>query len=239
MSAVQLPVAVAVGFATAGSTIIGGALALRFRSLLGALFGFSSGAIIGVSLLDLMPEAIRLGQRSGPALGAMIAMASGFVGYLALDRATVLLFRGRGCHRGHLAPASLAIHSLMDGLGVGLAFHISLGAGLIVAIGVMAHDLLDGVNTVSFSISGGNSVPTTQRWLLVDALAPIVGIAIASHLTVPDHILSTLLAFFAGGFLYIGTNELLPRIRQSRHALVHVGATAAGVMAVLLIMRAF
>jgi len=236
MPAAQIPVVVAVGLATAGSTMIGGALALRFRSLLRALFGFSSGAIIGVALLDLMPEAITLGIRSGPALGVMTGMAFGFVGYLALDRLTASLFGPLARHRGHLAPASLSIHSLMDGLGVGLAFHISSAAGIVVAVGVLAHDLLDGANTVSFSLAGGVGIPAARRWLAINALAPITGIGIASLLSVPDQILSTLLAIFAGGFLYIGANELLPRMRESGDALRQVGATSMGLIVVLLLM---
>lgn len=230
----HIPIALAVGLAAAGSTMAGGALALRFRSLLGLLFGFSSGAIIGVSLLDLMPEAIALQGASGSALVATSAMAFGFVGYLGLDHLGARMFE----HRGHLGPGSLAVHSLMDGLGIGLAFQVSSAVGLIVAIAVLAHDVLDGANTVALSVAGGGSVPVARRWLLIDAAAPVLGIGIAQLLKVPDHVLSALLAVFAGGFLYIGANELLPRMRESRAPLRQGAAAVAGLTILLAIVRA-
>ena len=56
---------------------------------------------------------------------------------------------------GHLGPASLTAHSLLDGLGIGLAFQVAPAIGVVVAVAVLAHDVADGVNTVTLSLSGG------------------------------------------------------------------------------------
>ena len=234
---VQIPLALLIGFVTGAATVMGGALALRFRSALGILFGFSSGAVIGVALLDLLPEAINLAGPLGSPLTVTTAVACGFAGYFLLDRCSALLFGGTAGHGAHLGPGSLTMHSLMDGLGIGLAFHVSSAAGLIVAIAVLAHDFLDGANTVALSLAGGGSDVAARRWLGADALAPLIGIGAARLLVVPDHVLALLLAAFAGCFLYIGSSELLPRSRGVGNSLSRVGATGVGLGFIYLVVR--
>ena len=46
-----------IGIATGISTFVGGSLALKFKSQIHLILGFSAGAVVGVALLDLMPEA--------------------------------------------------------------------------------------------------------------------------------------------------------------------------------------
>ena len=131
------------GLMTAIATVAGGVLALRFRSALSLLVGFSSGAVIGVALLDLLPEAVQLGGAALSALAITTATACGLVGYLLLDRITALVGRlGVGVHR-YLGPGSLTVHRFMDGFGIGLDFQVSSGTGLIVAVAVLAHDVTD------------------------------------------------------------------------------------------------
>src|SRR5512133_3036833 len=123
MSAMGL--ALVVGLSTTAATIVGGTMALRFKSMLGALFAFSSGAVIGVALLDLLPEALDLGGPLGSHLAVTTAVAGGFIVYFAMDRTTELLFGANGRHRGHLGPGSLTFHSLLDGLAIGFAFQVA------------------------------------------------------------------------------------------------------------------
>ncbi len=237
MNISALPFALLVGLVTATATIVGGALAIRFRSAQRLLFSFSSGAVIGVALLDLLPEALDLIRSSGTALSVMTSAACGFGGYLLLDRSSVLLFgHGKG-HGRHLGPGSLTMHSLMDGLGIGLAFQVSSAAGLIVAIAVLAHDFLDGANTVTLSFAGGGTVTAARRWLAIDALAPLVGIAIARTVIVPQEILGLLLGVFGGGFLYIGASELLPRSQDGEPGFARASGTILGLAFIYVVLR--
>ena len=45
----------------------------------------------------------------------------------------------------------LSIHSFIDGLGIGLAFHLSTSTGLLVFIAVVSHDFADGMNTAGIA----------------------------------------------------------------------------------------
>ena len=216
-----------IGLATGAATYLGGALALRVKEKIRLILGFSAGAVIAVALFDLLPEAAQL-SRGAPLLEVVAFTGVGFAAYLLLDRTLKGLSR-QGA--GHLGPASLTTHSFLDGLGIGLAFHVSSGAGLVLALAVLAHDVSDGVNTVSLSLTT-SSPRTARRWLTADAIAPILGIVAGQLAPIPGQMLALLLAAFAGVFLYIGASELAPESYQ-RHPRLWTSISTALGMAVI------
>ncbi len=223
----------AIGLATAAATLAGGGLALRLGGQKTWLVGFGCGAIIGVALSDLLPEALELGRRLYAPLVLTGTMGAGFLAYLLTDRLTDLLGR-RGRQLGaHLGPASLVLHSLMDGLAIGVAFAVSAPAGLVVSVAVVAHDLMDGANTITVSFSRHLHRRLARRWLVADALAPLVGIALSHAVRPSTGLAALLLAAFAGLFLYIGAAELLPRSRGGSLGLSGAIATVLGAGAIL------
>jgi zinc transporter, ZIP family len=226
MTVVPIWAALLMGLATGAATLAGGTLILYLASAFDLILGFSAGAIIGVALFDLVPEALDLAGGSHSPLSITGAVAVGFLVYLAADRASTIA--GRRRTRRHFAPASLTLHSFVDGLAIGLAFHVSPAVAFIVAVGVLAHDFIDGANTVIVSLSGGGAVSTARTWLAADAAAPLAGILLAGAIAIPRFSLALLLAIFGGFFLYIGASELLPRSQARRPRLSTVAATAAG-----------
>ena len=218
----------AIGLITGFATASGGVIALRFRSGLGLFLSFASGAIIGVALFDLLPQAFELGRSDFQPLTLTTAAAVGFALYLGVDRIASVLTRGFQIDRANLGPSTLTAHSVMDGLGIGFAFQVSSGVGAIMAFAVLAHDVLDGANVVTLSLAGGLSPAAARRWLMADAVAPLAGIIIASSVPVPPAQLALLLAVFAGLFLYIGASDLLPRSHNSTPGLSTLAATALG-----------
>ena len=125
-----------IAFATFISTLLGGLFALRFKDKLHLVLGFSAGAVISVAFFDLLPEAIMLGGQYYDPATILQFTAVGFMVYLILDR---LVFyhahhgddeREHVAHkphtsRGMLGAGSLALHSFLDGVAIGLAFQVS------------------------------------------------------------------------------------------------------------------
>ncbi len=209
------------GCAAFCSTMIGGSLALKLRDKLHLILGFSAGAVIAVAFFDLLPEALELGSKTH-ALSTVVAFtALGFVLYLVLDR-VILLHNHAHEHddqlnvesRGTVRAGSLSIHSFLDGVGIGLAFQVSAAVGAVVAAAVLAHDFSDGINTVNVVVRHGGQRSKALRWLLVDAIAPILGVAVTLFFAISEDSLGLLLAIFAGFFLYIGASDLIP---ESHH----------------------
>jgi ZIP family zinc transporter len=225
------------GLAAAGATLAGGALALRYAARVHLILGFSAGAVIGVALLDLLPEALDLAPAGRTALSVTGMAALGFLIYLAADRALLMLARGDAGHRGHFGAGSLTVHSLLDGLAIGLGFQASAAVGAALAVAVLAHDLADGVNTVNLSLTGSASARIARRWLIADALAPLVGIALSRFIVLPTGALGAVIAVFSGFFLYIGASELLPESHHRHPRAWTTLSTIAGVGLIWLVVR--
>jgi ZIP family zinc transporter len=229
---VSYAVLAAIGAAAGAATLLGGALALRFASRVHLVLGFSAGAVIGVALLDLLPEALELGRGAAGDSGVTTLVTVGFLAYLATDRALLMLAGGSAQHRGHFGAGALTVHSLLDGLAIGLGLQASVAVGLALTVAVLAHDLADGVNTVSVSLTGSKSPAIARRWLLADAAAPAVGIAASRFIVLPPGVLGLVIAVFSGFFLYIGASELLP---ESHHRHPHAWTTVSTLLGVALI----
>ena len=236
----SLTVLGAIGVATGLATLLGGFLALRFRGQIPLIAAFSAGAVIGVALFDLTPEALELGGRIAPSAVVMGAIGAGFCGYMILERglrAAARASRQDGGEGSHLGPASLTAHSLVDGLGIGLAFQIAPPVGVVVAVAVLAHDIADGVNTVTLSLSSGGGTARARGWLIADAAAPLVGIGLTRLFSVAPGPLGLAVAVFAGFFLYIGASELAPASHRALPRVWTSLATAGGMAAIWLVVR--
>ncbi len=208
-----------IALAAVVATLLGGFFALRFRDHLHLILGFSAGAVIGVAFFDLLPEALELAGGSYDAAVVTSVVAVGFIVFMLLDR----LVQGSGhstdeAHghnhshegRGILGAASLATHSFLDGLAVGLAFQVSSAVGVIVATAVLVHDFSDGINTVNLILKNKGNRAKALKWLAVDSLTPVAGILVSQLFTLPEASLGLVLAAFCGFFLYIGASDLLP-----------------------------
>src|SRR5439155_18165806 len=107
--------------------------------------------------------------------------------------------QARAHHRiGAMGALALSVHSAFDGLGIGLALHLSLSTGILVFVAVASHDFADGLNTVSFILRQGGGRRRALRWLTVDAAAPIAGAAVGASLAISADGLGPLLALSTG-----------------------------------------
>jgi zinc transporter ZupT len=209
------------------ATLAGGALALRLERHIESALAFTAGVVIAAATLDLLPEAIERVNAAGQ-VGALV-----LAGMLWLFLAGRLIEHRHAGHAsearlGALEAAMLCFHSFQDGVGIGLAFSVSHAIGVVVLAVVVAHDLADGMNTVTFVRAHHGSRRAARAWLMADALAPLVGAATALLAPLPRRVLDDALAVFAGIFLMIGIGELLPRAHR-RLSLSRLLLTLAGV----------
>jgi zinc transporter ZupT len=196
--------------------------------------------VIGVALFDLLPEALALGVHAAAPQIVLGLVGAGFCGDMLLERtASAAAERGQAAaaRHGHLGPASLTAHSLLDGLGIGLAFQVAPAVGVVVAAGVLAHDFSDGINTVTLSLSGGGGGGRARGWLAADALAPLLGIGVTRLFAIGAGPLGLALAVFAGFFLYIGAAALAPASHRALPRLWTSLATLAGMGFIWVVVR--
>jgi zinc transporter ZupT len=220
-------------------TLAGGLLALRLRDKLHLILGFSAGAVIGVAFFDLLPEAVNFGVQFHSPATILSWTALGFLSYLVLDR--VLLFHGESVPRGRFAAGVLCLHSLLDGIAIGFAFQTSHEVGIVVAIAVLTHDFSDGINTTNLVLKNRGSRSSALHWLLLDGLAPVIGVASTFYLRLPVNAFGPTLGLFAGFFLYIGASDLIPESYHAHPKFLTTAMTLAGAgalyLAIMLIGR--
>ena len=214
--------ALLLGFAAFVATLLGGGFALRYRDKLHLILGFSSGAVLGVALFDLLPESLDLTGTRYSTKTVTLVVAVGFFAFMLLSRVLLLHPESDEDEHGHghthaagaLGAASLSLHSFLDGVGIGLAFKVSTTVGAIVAAAVLAHDFSDGINTVTMILRSRGRGILAFRWLLLDAAAPVIGVAVTFAFGLSDVHLGLVLSLFCGFFLYLGASDLLP---ESHH----------------------
>ena len=238
------PLVILIAFCAFLSTLIGGLVALRLKDKLHLILGFSAGAVIAVAFFDLMPEAINIGSKYYSTTTVPSIVALGFLVYLVLDRLIFLhahaddhddghalsVDEGSVAHqrRGTLGAGSLSIHSFLDGVAIGLAFQVSAAIGAIVAVAVLVHDFSDGINTVNLILKNKGKGPRAFRWLIVDAVAPVVGVLSTLFFTLPESALAIILAIFSGFFLYIGASDLIPESHHGHPKFLTTAMTILG-----------
>jgi ZIP family zinc transporter len=224
------------------ATLLGGFFAIKFRDKLHLILGFSAGALVGVAFFDLLPESFEIGGKFWEGSTITLVIALGFIAYMILDRLFFMHCHEEGHdhhpHKGRFGAGSLSVHSFLDGIAIGVAFQVSSAIGAIVAAAVLAHDFSDGINTVSMILRNGGEKRQAFRWLLVDALAPVIGILSTLLFTIPESYIGLILALFCGFFLYIGASDLLPESHHSHPTRWTTFATVVG-MAVIYLSISF
>ena len=213
------PMLPALALATCLSTLFGGFLILRYRELQHYCFAFAAGSLIAVAFLDLLPESLSLGRSLHISeRGLLAVLLLSFFLYSLIDRFFLTHHLHDDDAHGHpmgpIGAGSLVLHSCLDGVAIGVAFQASPAVGAIVASAVIVHDMTDGLNTVVLMLKNNHSTARARIFLILDALAPLVGILVASLIALPESFLAYLLAFFAGEFLYLGAGSLLPETRK-------------------------
>lgn len=222
-------------------TLAGGWFAFRHQRYLHAIMAFSAGLLIGVVLLDLIPEISEVARQEHIDLQTlMLTTVGGFVAIFLLEKLTII--HGEKTHDtpGHhhnvglVGAIGLSFHSFLDGLAIGVGFQAGAEVGAVVLVAVIAHDFADGLNTVTFMLATRNSRWRTIALLIVDALAPVAGALLANVIRIEPRLLAFQLAFFAGFLLYLGASDLLPHGHERPRFTLIVstlgGLAAAGVI---------
>lgn len=203
--------------ATFFAALFGGLFALKFKSKLYLILGFSAGVVISTAFFDLLPAAMELSAKAYSPRIVTTVLAFGFIAYLSVDRsitslASVLKTDKNNTEnwKGRITASFFTFHSFLDGVSIGLAFQVSNLIGGIVAAAVLVHDFADGINTANILIKEQGNRKNVIKWIVVNASAPLAGAISTFYYHLPKENLGILLSFIARAFLYIGASDFLP-----------------------------
>jgi zinc and cadmium transporter len=240
------PLATALGLSLLGSfggLLVASSLLLftdRIRTrLLPWLISYAVGALLGVALLALLPEAL---ESLSPEQ-AFATLLVGILVFFVLEKLVLL----RHCHtdechvHGAAAPLVLfgdAFHNFIDGATICAAVLTSVPLGVNTAIAVAAHEIPQEVGDVAILLAAGYS---RRRALMLNVLSGLAGVAgafvaYAAVGTIPG-IRPFVLAMSSASLLYIAMSDLIPGLHRGqadRGALRQVLLIAAGIGTVVL-----
>jgi zinc and cadmium transporter len=206
------------------------------------LVSYAVGALLGVALLALLPEALaELAPQ--PVFGTLLA---GILIFFVLEKLVLL----RHCHTDecqvHGATAPLvfigdAFHNFLDGAIICTAVLTSVPLGINTAIAVAAHEIPQEVGDVAVLLAAGYSRGRALLLNLVTGASGILGaiLAFAAVEVVPG-IRPYVLAISAASLLYIAMSDLIPDLHRGTidaSAMRQVFLIAAGIGTVVFFER--
>jgi len=212
--------------------------------VLHGMLGFSAGLLLAIALFDILPEAHTLAEAAGidvrlPALATAIAFVALFVAH------RVLVSRGVHFHEeegrriqpfGTLALGALAVHGLVDGIVIPLAFTASAQAGLVIGLAILLHQVPDSFAALTLALSSGRRGRSAALFVLATAIDTPIGIAIGlAFISAGAWLVPLGLGFSAGTFLYVSAADLVPELQHRAQSGYVALSIMAGVAVVALL----
>ncbi len=195
---------------------------------------FSGGVILTVAFTHILPEALRTNP------GALSVVLFTLIGFYILEHTIAI----HTCHEdecevhymGVPAFIGISLHSLIDGVAIGVGFEADFSVGLAAAAAILLHKLPVGITVTALLLHAGFSRTKMLVMGWVVALATAFG-AVGAYLFikgVDESVLGMFLAFSAGSFIYIGASDLLPETHKNT-ARLNILLVLAGVVLVYII----
>lgn len=225
------------------STCVGGFIGIKWKDNMHVTLGFTAGVLLAVVAFDLLPELFELSSESGIDIHLpMMALVAGFLLFHIAEK-VFLIHHAHEDQYGHhkhptvgvMSALALSAHAFLDGAAIGLGFQVSTSLGLAMALAVLAHNFTDGLNTVSLMLAHKNTLKNTLRFLLINALAPVLGGVSTLFFVFPAEALVLYVGFFAGFLLYIGASDILPEAHSHTSSYKTILMTIIGVFIVYMI----
>jgi zinc and cadmium transporter len=203
------------------------------------LVSYAVGALLGVSMLALLPQALD----ELPSSRVLATLLLGILLFFVLEK----LVLWRHCHThdcevhdGSVLPVLVgdAFHNFVDGAVIATAVLTSVPLGVSTALAVTAHEIPQELGDFAILLHAGFSRRKALMLNVLSGLSSAVG-ALAAWLAfgwLPSA-LPYFLALAAASFLYVAMADLIPGLHRGRtdaSSLRQVILIAAGVMTMLI-----
>ena len=122
------------------------------------------------------------------------------------------------CHNHSLSTLSLvgdAFHNIIDGVLIAIAFMVDIKVGILTTIAVILHEFPQEIGDYSLLLHSGFSKTKALVWNFISSLTGVLGALVAYFiLNGATTYLPLLLAFTAGGFIYIALADIIPELHS-------------------------
>jgi zinc and cadmium transporter len=199
--------------------------AATLKRLMFILISFAAGTLLGDVFLHIFPEIIK---EAGFALPMGLAILCAMLAFYVLEN----FIHWHHYHYvadedkhpvGMLNLVGDGLHNLIDGMIIGSAYLVDLRLGIATTLAVVLHEIPQEIGDFAILIHSGFSKAKALALNFISALAAVAGVLLAVWFGQSvAGALPLLLAFTAGGFIYIATVDLIPEL----HKEVRIGKSA-------------
>jgi len=188
------------------------------RKILLYFVSFSAGALLGDAFIHLLPEAV---EEAGFVIGISGAVLFGIIFSFAVEK----IVHWRHCHvpvsKDH--PHTFAymnlfgdsVHNFIDGLIIGASYLASIPIGIATTLAVIFHEIPQEIGDFGVLLHGGFTKRKAIFFNFLTALTAIAGTIVALLIGSAQGANPLLLAFAAGGFIYIAATDLIPELHKN------------------------
>lgn len=204
----------------------------KFRRFIQYAISLAVGVLLGVVFLDVLPEALEMGEESGMnARNILLWTLGGFLFFFILER-LLLVYH---CHEGkcpvhvfgYLSLFGDALHNFIDGVIIALAFFVDIKLGVITSFGVVLHEIPQEMSDFLVLLHAGFSRSRAMFYNFLIALMAVLG-AVLTYIfsNAVQGLMAPALAIVAGNFLYITAVDLVPELHAAEHGRKKTAALA-------------
>ncbi len=217
------------------------------------VINFAIGALLGVVFLDLLPEAITAGG------SVLVYSLVGILTFYLLEK-TLLWYHhhsiehitshGKGKHppeekahpTGYLITLGDALHNFIDGLVIAAGFLVDFKLGITTSLAVLFHELPQEMGEFAILLHSKFSKSKIILYSLAAQMTAVLGVLIGLFYLPLFGNLGPILAFTAGGFIYIASTDLLPETHREKDAiksLIQIGLLVLGILVIWYVGQIF
>jgi zinc and cadmium transporter len=206
------------------------------------LVSYAIGALLGASLLEVLPEAVEMG---GDIKTVAQALLAGILLFFLLEK--LVLWRhchdeiceahgshGHGHHdhgrSGMMITVGDTFHNFVDGIIIAGAFLVDFRLGMVTTLAIIAHEIPQEIGDFLILLHSGYT--RTQALLLnfLTGVATLIGALVGYYaLSMLGGFMPVLLGVAAASMLYVALSDLIPglhkraEIRSTLQQLVLIG----------------
>jgi zinc and cadmium transporter len=186
------------------------------QKILFILVAFSAGALLSGAFFHLLPEALE----NMESINVFVFVIIGFILFFLIEK----FLHWHHCHNNekcdvhpftYLILIGDGVHNFLDGLIIATSFFVSIPFGIITTLIILGHELPQELGDFGVLVYGGFSRTKALLFNLLSQLTAVIGGIIGYLLsTFVEGIVSYVLPFAAGGFIYIAASDLIPELHK-------------------------
>lgn len=191
-----------------------------FNELLMTFVAFSAGALLSGAFFHIIPEV----SESLQSMTLSIYIMAGFVLFFIIER----ILHWHHCHDEHCEthhmetnPVSYlvlfgdAIHNFVDGAIISAAFVSSISLGIFTTLVIIAHEIPQELGDFAVLVHGGMKKKKALIFNFLSQLTCVLGGIFGYFLSSKiQGAIPIMLAFAAGGFIYVAASDLIPELHK-------------------------